>query len=128
MFRFFLSLLFGFASSIALAADDTNYPKLDFHSLYQKVESPPFPVEYVFTDGANEPAFEPWGVPKFYVADLNNDQCDDIFFDWADSAAEPFVFLVTNLDNSQNQTFLQDTQKSGQSEKQTLPTSIMTGT
>ncbi len=93
VFRFFLSLLFGFASSIALAADDTNFPKLDFHSLYQKVESPPFPVEYVFTDGANEPAFEPWGVPKFYVADLNNDQCDDIFFDWADSAAEPFVFF-----------------------------------
>lgn len=85
-------LVSGMATSVATASD-AEYPALDFYSLYQRVESAPFPIEYVYTEGANKPAFEKFAVPKFYVADLNNDRCDDVLLDWADSAGEPIVFF-----------------------------------
>ena len=88
----FAFLVSSMVASVATASD-AEYPALDFYSLYQRVESAPFPIEYVYTGGANKPAFERFAVPKFYVADLNNDRCDDVLLDWADSAGEPIVFF-----------------------------------
>ena len=91
-FKCFCILVSSMVASVATASD-AKYPALDFYSLYQRVESAPFPIEYVYTEGANKPAFEKFAVPKFYVADLNNNRCDDVLLDWADSAGEPIVFF-----------------------------------
>ena len=95
MFRYsavFFGLLISPTSPL-FAAEEYKFPSLDFYVNYQKIQTDPFPVEFVFTNGANTPAFENFYIPKFYVADLNNDKCDDIFFDWADSDAPPLIFL-----------------------------------
>ena len=72
---------------------ENNETSLNFSCLYNTIASEPFSKEYVYTEGANKPAFEKFTVAKFYVGDLNNDSCSDIFFDYADSAAEPFVLF-----------------------------------
>ena len=72
---------------------ENNEISLNFSCLYNTTTSEPFSKEYVYTEGANKPAFEKSTVGKFYVGDLNNDSCSDIFFDYADSAAEPFVLF-----------------------------------
>ena len=79
-------------SSYPSIASDHEAVSVDF-SRYRVVYSAPVPNQFVFTNGANKPAFERMSNSIIYVADLDNDKCDDVLLDFADSAAEPRVFF-----------------------------------
>ena len=89
--KILLSILLVTSSYPSIASDHEGV-SVDF-SRYRVVYSAPVPNQFVFTNGANKPAFERMSNSIIYVADLDNDKCDDVMLDFADSAAEPRVFF-----------------------------------
>ena len=79
-------------STYAIASPIDEAVSVDF-SRYEVTYSASVPKQFVFTNGANKPAFEPMSNSIIYVADIDNDNCDDVLLDFADSAAEPRVFF-----------------------------------
>ena len=73
-------------------ASDHETVSVDF-SRYKVIYSEPVPNQYVFTNGTNKPVFGRMSNSLIYVSDLDNDKCDDVLLDFADSAAEPRVFF-----------------------------------
>lgn len=82
-----------FAQAFPLKSYAENlYEVLDIKSNFTLRVSEPIPTEYVFTEGANGPKFEPYGVAAFRVADIDQDTCDDVILDWQDSLSPIQVF------------------------------------
>jgi hypothetical protein len=93
MLRFISLFVFLFAQGFPLNSYAENlYEALDIKSNFTLRVSEPIPTEYVFTEGANEPEFEPHSVAIFTVADLDKDNCDDVILNWADSLSPIQVF------------------------------------
>ena len=93
MVRFISLFAILFAQGFPLKSYAENlYEALDIKSNFTLKVSEPIPTEYVFTEGANEPKFEAYGVAIFTVADLDKDSCDDVILSWADSLSPIQVF------------------------------------
>ena len=93
MFRLIFTLVFLLADTVRSNSYADIAPEiLDIKSNFSPKVTKPIPTEYVFTEGSNEPKFDPWGVGIFTVADLDQDQCDDVVLEWSDSLSPIQVF------------------------------------